>query len=755
MSQGIPITLDYSNAPPISFRKRVKRIEFLPQGTYNQSLSAQDIVRFNLKEARDFIDPWSVRLEITVEVPDSALVDDAKFTHKCLQLDGSAQSFIQNMVWYDPQGRELERINQYGRLANFLMEMKYNPQERGGTDQYGCGGLNLGQLGKQVGAIPAPMNKMRWLGMNQAGGGVIENVPGSWENSHSVIGVVNGVSNTPITSGYSGVPADDTAYGMILDGAFQLTGPFVNQFNAQNQWIQGGTMVQYAAVDGQPNPPSSYPTPPYFAGLTWGSGTQLAGFTNSSPSWATINPTATWNHITTNWSPVTYWSPLRNNSVVWQTSPFIEWDTAIGAGPLGTYNGAPPSTVQLIDAYYGTGVSLCGNSSQCDDPTMLINNLNQTLFYNGPGQGGSLTWDMNTINYGFADPFPANFCSGTYEPIFSKTVKQRVIENGIPRAKGIQQMTFEIQLMSGFLGQLIENYKLVPMAVMKDITLELTFNQYALFTSYHSTNVNHRAYNIKDIRLLMDTMIIEDSALYQAISSQFPNWAFASQSFYLGPQYTIVNNAIPAELQISLRFKSMKNIFFGFYRSLYLKSTAARWNYRLSGNVTSYYIQYGTEVFPSVPFEGNSGTNYGPINNYEFIMQLRNALGYTHTPVQGAINIHNFAVNFSEFNPEDIDATSTQFDKYVKMMDTDNNQLCFFKENRIRGTAMFAVPCEVMEHDKSAWGGLDTEVGSATSLIIKNSMADAYKGMSEFVCWIQYNCIFKRESDGFIVFGRV
>lgn len=746
---SIPYSMNYANAPPLAFDKRVKRIEFLPTGTYNQSLSQQDIVRFNLKQAKDFIDPWSVNLELTVEVPEGVLADDNKFKYKISQLDGSAQNFIQNMVWYDPQGRELERINNYGRLACFLQEMKYNPQERGGTDQYGCGGVNMGQLSKNISAVPAPINKMRTLAGSLNDGALLTTYGADLGQTCPVFGYVNTTNANLLSVSNNGT--DTTTNGVISDNhGGVIIGPLSTYFNDQGQPIMG---AQYG-----PSNDTIALTP-----MQWQNGTLIyPANSNETPSWSTNGywMAGAENHLQAAWSPVSYWSPCRNNAVVWESSPFIGWDSSIGAGPLGTYNGAPPSTIQIADSWYGTGITICGNTNQMGDQLMKINNLNQTIFYNGP-QGASATADMTAMVYGFADPFPANFMAGSFEPFFSSTVRQRVIDNGVPKSKFIRQHTFIVPLMSGFLGQLIEapNYKLIPMEVMKDITLELTFNPYALFTSYHSGNNMNRSYLIKDIRLTMDTMVIEDNQLYQAVSSQFPNWAFASQSFYFGPQYTIVNNAVPGEIQINLRFKSLKNIFFGFYRSLYLKSTAARYNYRLSHNLTQYYVRYGTEVYPSIPYEGNGGTNMGPNNNSEFIQQLRAALGYQHTPLQSCVNIHNFAVNFSEFNPEDQPSQSMMqqdpWDKAVKTMDIDENQLCYFKEQRCKGTAMYAVPCQVMEQDPSAWSGIDTETGSAMSLLMANSMIDAYQGQSEFNCWLNYNLVFKRAGDGFIVYGRV
>ena len=50
MANQLPSTLTYGGVPPLAFQKRIKRLEILPTGTYNQSLNQQDIVRFNLKQ---------------------------------------------------------------------------------------------------------------------------------------------------------------------------------------------------------------------------------------------------------------------------------------------------------------------------------------------------------------------------------------------------------------------------------------------------------------------------------------------------------------------------------------------------------------------------------------------------------------------------------------------------------------------------------------------------------------------------------
>lgn len=781
----------YQGTPPLTFDKRIKRIEMLPTGTYNQSLNQQDIVRFYFKSAKDLIDPWSMQVQIEITIPDQGLDDDTKFKHKCLQLDGSASSLIQNMVIYDPQGREIERINQYSRLAAFLGEMKYNPQEKGGHDHQGFGGLNLGQFGSIV-TGPQPTNTNMFYDnaistttyLDPSNTANLIYNPNMWNGAltsgwsqdylPSTI-YKNNLTNAPLLGGFDNASYTDqllnlslpTGGQVILEESY-LKGPLGIEFDIAGQFRQCFSVLNannsdydlpYVIWGDISSNVQSYQ--PWVSGTSTGPGSN--SYMNGSISQAYI-------HLWAQYSLVQYWSPIKSCGLQWECSPFFSWDGKISAGPLGTHNGAPPCTIAMADAYFGSGFIAGCTGKQVKYDGNCQNNLNQALAYETskiknssdlpPGilgsNGTQFPKSLSLIN-GFNESYPCNLASNCFEPKFSKTVKQRVIKNGAPSVEAVTSWTFQIPLMSGFLGSLItaERYKLIPMAVLNDVVVEFYFNPYAFFTSYWSTNVGNRGYLIKDVRLTMETMVIEDKAISDPIFGQLNNFTFPTQSFYLGPQYSISGNNLPPEIQYNMGFKSMRAIFFGFYRALYSKVTAARYNYRLSGNLTSFYIQYGTENYPSLPISGNAGNNYGPLNNYEFYFELLKALDCVHSECQRGINVHNFAINYSEIEPANYDPEGDiQLQTFNKALIEGPDQLCYFYENRVKGACMYGLDCQTMNYDQNAFSGIDTSINKPFSLFMEYNNENPYPGNTEFVTWINYDMIISKTEDGFSVWGR-
>lgn len=788
--------LNYTSTPPLTFEKRIKRIEMLPTGTYNQSLNQQDIVRFYFKSAKDLIDPWSIQIQIEITIPDNILEDDTKFHYKMMQLDGSASSFIQNMVIYDPQGREIERINQYSRLADFLNQMKYNPQEKSGSDQQGMGGLNLGQFGSNVsGPIPTLPQQFYKTGIRTSvyPSTGTDNInlnydTNLWENEQSVYNWgegfmpvtldINNYTYAPLIPGFNGeqtlpILANGVTQteGQVTLEESKIIGPLSGKWNINNLYLQSFGSLTYLN--------STYINPP----IVWGAPNSddadfqkwVLGVNNaeqSSNQWLNGSIPDAYVHLWAIPNNIQYWSPIRSNSLFWQLSPYFASDSALSAGPLGSMNGAPPCTVSMADAYFGTGLAVGSFGKQITDPSVLQNNTNSTYIWKNktsqtnwpPGlyEPNATQENLNsyTLFNGFSSAFPANFAVNCFEPRFSKRIKQRVLKNGVPSDEYITSWQFNIPLMSGFIGSLItpERYKLIPMAILNDVVVEFYFNPYALFTSYWSSSVQNRGYLIKDIRLTMETMVIEDQAISSAVLGQINNWTFPTHSYYLGPQYSISANNLPPEIQFNLGFKSLRGMYWGFYRSLYSKTTAARYTYRLSGNLTSYYIQYGTENYPSIPVSGIAGNNYGANNNYTFYYELLKAMDCQHTETDKGINIHNFAINYSEIEPANFELGDNLFNNRIQALNKQliegDDQLCFFYENRMRGACMYGLDCQTMNYDQTAFSGIDTSTNKPFSLFMEYDNSNPYPGNMEFISWCNYDCIISKTEDGFTVWGR-
>jgi hypothetical protein len=183
----------------------------------------------------------------------------------------------------------------------------------------------------------------------------------------------------------------------------------------------------------------------------------------------------------------------------------------------------------------------------------MYNNANTSkVLYRGPSGVNVYqnSYSSDPKIFGFAKPFNDNFCGSAMEPVFSNSVLTHYIANGVPTATNYLQQTFKIPVMLGLIGHFIrkENYRLIPMEIFEGCTLEFTMNPTYLFTSLHSVNQQNRNYNLSNVYLEMETMIILDSGIDQTIRSTLGNFKLVSESWYQGPLFNIVANAVPAEV---------------------------------------------------------------------------------------------------------------------------------------------------------------------------------------------------------------
>lgn len=153
--------LNYDNISKPIFPHKLKQWEWTPVGTFNNTLSAGDTVRFNIA-SKDFWDPYSAMLEIQVDISGNTLLaNDTVFRNKVVQLDSSASSFFSSYV-ATCNGKEIERLNNYDILAAFLKDMSYDVNERAKKDYEGNGGISANQF-------PAPVNTAFSLPINNNG----------------------------------------------------------------------------------------------------------------------------------------------------------------------------------------------------------------------------------------------------------------------------------------------------------------------------------------------------------------------------------------------------------------------------------------------------------------------------------------------------------------------------------------------------------------------------------------------------------
>jgi hypothetical protein len=240
----------------------------------------------------------------------------------------------------------------------------------------------------------------------------------------------------------------------------------------------------------------------------------------------------------------------------------------------------------------------------------------------------------------------------------------------------------------------------------------------------------------------METMIILDTNIDQAIRATLSNFRLVSESWYQGPLFNISQNQVPAEIQINLGFLSLRRTFFSFWRKTD-QSSALREDYRLSHCLTAYYYLIGTTQWPNVPIQGQAGTNLGPLTNNDIYYQTLKAFGRHQRNPGSAMNPHNFAVNFSEFYP-----IANNLD------DNGVNQLCFFKENRGKGMFVAAVEFLSIMNQRGVFTGYDTSREKPWSLFLEYDQSVPYLGTSLFCSFYNYDCVFMLANGIWTVIGR-
>jgi hypothetical protein len=192
----------------------------------------------------------------------------------------------------------------------------------------------------------------------------------------------------------------------------------------------------------------------------------------------------------------------------------------------------------------------------------------------------------------------------------------------------------------------------------------------------------------------------------------------------------------------------LRRTFFSFWRKTDT-SSALREDYRLSHNLTAFYYLIGTTQWPNVPVRGQAGTNLGGINNSDMYYQTMKAFGKNQNCKAGAMNPHNYAVNFSEFFPG----------VPLNQQDPDDcgvNQLCYFKENRCKGMFVAAVEFLSIMNQRGVFTGYDTSREKPWSLFMEYdaSASVQYQGTSLFCSYYNYDCVFMLNNGVWTVIGR-
>lgn len=148
---NIPKSVDYSKIKPVGIPSSLRITKFQPQSAYG-NLSSSDTIRFMIN-APGYWDPYRTYMNLSV---DCSQMGENYFQ----QLDGSAHSFIQEMI-ISSKGTEIERIMEYDTLANILNDIHYTPEQRQSRGHEGLGFTNranpMGDTAKITSAVlPKP-----------------------------------------------------------------------------------------------------------------------------------------------------------------------------------------------------------------------------------------------------------------------------------------------------------------------------------------------------------------------------------------------------------------------------------------------------------------------------------------------------------------------------------------------------------------------------------------------------------------------
>lgn len=399
--------------------------------------------------------------------------------------------------------------------------------------------------------------------------------------------------------------------------------------------------------------------------------------------------------------------------------------------PLNMLHGCPNLG---FETYYGAGFV-----------TGAPNNSNTLANSAYPGDGN------NVGQFGYINPFPANFGTTTFEPMFSAQ-RQRCIHNGVPDCQPLNKITLYLPLMSGIFGCLMQpnNYKLIPMVAFKDLIFEFQFNPYAFFTSWSDTNYSSRKYRINACELHCELAEFMDLTVIRATNEALRNgFTLATQSYYMGPIYNFSQNNLPPTIQINLGFDSLRSIYMVILAGDYLRNSMYRKHYRLSGNITSFQLKIGTDYYPSLPIKGHAGCNYGSNNNYEFYIHMLKSFGKLTTGEELAVNPHNFAINWRETYmaekdsktnagairaPNDPAGTSYNNPSLFVMTGA---QLSFFFENRIIGKAIFGLDLDSLNYENAILSGIRTTDAKPFEILLDKDTSSYYDGNSiiHIICY--------------------
>lgn len=708
----------------------------------------------------------------------------ASFVKWGVQLDQSSQSLIQQLTIYEKEA-ELERIVNYDIVANCLHDMMYNADCRPNRDFEGMGGINTATMSNNVyGATQT--NPSNTIGpgalMNTADATRTNRVSGnSYYNNIAEIrdaywpSTANPAPNSLAQRSTNGVHQGRWSGESSIPRTYPVWQTYYMNavWSVPNQSPTSGVAQEMEF-------PLEFTIPNISAGLNSGY------YSYSSGSGADSNYSVYYNA-----SSKAFYSPWRNMFYTWDLQLLRSADASALTEatyqanlPAGRANQGPAwldnVPVQLLEDCGSLGcntlfretcnpdprnpqttMSMPGKTSNMTKPSLDMCGGTTSTPYN-QFMNGVKNKSIETYEHGVIDPFPQTFCTTNMEPFLSGTIRQRFVRNGWFVDDFITSWEFFIPLMSGLFGWLMppQQFKLIPMRVFKDLVFEFLFNPNAFFSSCWNTDQSKVRYTVTNLELHCELADFDDPMLIAAIdASIIDGLTIPTCSWYHCTTYAITGGSqVPSTVQINVGFESLRALMFCFIARDYERNTAARKHYRLSQNITSMWIKVGTEYYPNFQIEGNGGTNAGQTSNYFFYYHLIKAFGKHVGTGSWAINPHNFAINFREFNPQiqmvaSTSGTVTNYAQSYTPLLIALYQANFFAENRIIGKALYAIDLDTLNYDYSLLSGVNTINAKPFELLLDSSNVNMYPNNNSLFVFGYYDKVYRINSNGILALG--
>lgn len=771
LNDRIPERLKYNNFVPPGLTARVVQMRYQPS-TAGPTIQPGDQVRYLINQS-GYWDPYKTM--INAEIDFSGLDDWV-----IAQIDGSAHSIFRSLV-INCRGKELERIMEYDVLAEMLHDMQVPIHKRYSKEMQGIGYANYSNqtFGKIEGGLGFAHSKTSIYasGYTSATPGYLCDQDLDTPISNMSVNTRQGVTSTaqyPWNTAVNGPMTFSNANTGVARavwlaehrhwGPSDPVQPLYGEYNTTGlQDVADATRVIPAAPTGNNSTATEQDTNDY--------GVQLNPTTGSFRQAAVkyVNTTGT-NYIEAGQDcRLAYLSDVQGVDETFGNS------TNVGRALFRQDGTNGVDILTDADVLYGATNKQVFNYA-------FSNASFEPQFTNGKDVYVNPTTNPPTYQLSYT---PTSLTAPwILAPLNKQFWKPTVIGGQLVRGSS-SLGAFLFPLLSGIFGCYMptKNYKLLPMKIFPDLSLEFQINPWFIFTSGYTNvatnsriNQPKRAFNIKRLEIVTDQYIIDDQAVDQLIMGSYNNagagFRLHTNSFYLGPTYNIIQNQIPATMQLNLGFESLKNLFWCYLAQDFQNYSWCRRSFRLSHNITKEQVNIEPNQYPSQPPLANAGNiaplpNTGQLStimyrhaNNELVNQLYKCFGKCNDWNEDCfVNNVNFAVNNRCYAP---DNDNTKTGGAVDSMGYGYQQsFCQYgwplvHENRMVGRCLYGLSLEPFAHDKVVINGVNT-FGKRPFEITQEFMSDvAYLFNRNSFCltFAHYDLMLKVTPDGIEVIGR-